>query len=85
MPTYDYICKSCQHQFTRILKIDDRKAPEEEPCPSCNALSVSQTFTTAPAIGDPIRIGVTKKRSDFNEVLKGIHSKTAGSKLDTYL
>lgn len=85
MPTYDYQCNECKTQFSKLLRMSDRKTPELEPCPECQALAVEQVLFSAPSIGDPVRIGVTKKDSNFTEVLKGIHSKTAGSKIDSYL
>lgn len=85
MPVYEYCCKSCDHKFTKVLKIDERKIPESEPCPSCQEKSVSQYFSTAPGLGDPVRLGVTKVDKGFKEVLQHIHKNTAGSKLDTYL
>lgn len=42
MPTYNYMCKTCEHEFTELLKMDDRKIPEEQPCPECGASEVSQ-------------------------------------------
>lgn len=47
--TYDYFCKECNHQFERQLPMDDRKIPEDEPCPECGAMSVKQ-MVCAPAI-----------------------------------
>lgn len=85
MPFYDYECQSCKHLFHEILKIADRKEPENSPCPKCGETTVMQVILTAPAVADPVRIGVTKQDSGFKEVLAGIHSKTHGSKLDTYL
>jgi putative FmdB family regulatory protein len=85
MPSYDFQCGECNGVFTKLLKISDRKTPESEPCPSCGVMKIQQVLLSAPGIADPVRIGVTKKDSNFNEVLKGIHNKTAGSKIDTFL
>lgn len=35
MPTYTYYCSSCKTEFDKILKISDRKNPEQEECPCC--------------------------------------------------
>lgn len=84
MPVYEYRCDSCNSEFTKILKMDDRKIPETEPCPACGEKSVKQAIISVPNIADPVRIGVTKKDNNFKEVLQNIHSKTKGSKIDTY-
>ncbi len=84
MPIYEYHCKTCDHQFSKLLKIDDRKTPENDPCPKCSNVSVLQAVFTAPGIADPVRIGVTKQDGNFKEVLQGIHANSPGSKLDTY-
>ena len=76
--------EKCNKEFTKLLKIAERKVPELEPCPQCNALDVEQVLLSAPGIGDPIRLGVTKKDSGFTEVLKGIHAKTANSTINSY-
>jgi len=65
--------------------MSDRHVPEEDSCPSCHEYGVNQAIINAPGLVDPVRIGVKKKDSNFNEVLKGIHKKTAGSKIDTFL
>ena len=35
MPLYTYQCKSCDHTFDQSNSINDRKAPETQPCPEC--------------------------------------------------
>lgn len=44
MPTYDYQCSSCKHEFTALHKISD-PAP---PCPECGAQA--QKKLSAPAV-----------------------------------
>jgi putative FmdB family regulatory protein len=39
MPTYEYICDSCQHQFERFQSI---KARPVRKCPKCGKLSVQR-------------------------------------------
>jgi hypothetical protein len=45
--------------------------------------NIEQAITTAPALGDPVRLGVRKIDNGFKEVLQKIHSKTPGSALNT--
>ena len=58
MPTYNYMCKSCEHEFTEMHKMDDRKIPEEQPCPECGAMEVT------------IRIGAVKVVHEAGSRLK---------------
>ena len=79
MPTYQYKCKSCNHEFETYLKIDDRKKPEKKPCPSCGKKQVEIHFGTPPAIGDPIRMGIKKPDKEFTQLLKRIKKNNRGS------
>lgn len=81
MPTYTYLCQSCNHTFDRILKIDDRKIPESEECPECKATTVIQSVA-AFSMGDAVRLGFTRPDQGFREVLQKVHERTAGSQLD---
>jgi len=80
MPTYDYVCQECKHHFELITKIDNRKDAEEEPCPNCTAPAV-ELVMSAPAIGDPVRLGITRPDGGFSEVLQKIHKSNRGSQL----
>lgn len=35
MPTYDFICNKCNHNFDQLLSISEREKPISEKCPSC--------------------------------------------------
>ena len=86
MPIYEYHCDHCNGQFTKLLKMDDRRLPESQPCPYCGEIKmVRQAILSAPKIADPVRIGVTRQDNNFKEVLRGIHDKTPGSNIDSYL
>jgi putative FmdB family regulatory protein len=84
MPFYDYVCDDCGHSIVSRQSIENRKLPEMTPCTKCGG-KITQRILSAPGVADPVRIGVTKQDTGFKEVLKGIHSKTHGSKLNTYL
>lgn len=74
MPMYDYLCSECGHRFEQMEKIDNRKNPEKSPCPSCGKQGI--TFQIgAPAIGDSVRLGLTKPDDGFREVMAKIKQK----------
>ena len=66
MPTYTYICNSCNYRFEEMLKISERKRPLQEPCEKCGENTVSQTIVQV-NVGDPIALGVKKIPKDFKE------------------
>ncbi|RIK78436.1 FmdB family transcriptional regulator [candidate division KSB1 bacterium] len=45
MPTYEYRCKECGHQFLEALRVaeHDKKKPQ---CPKCKSQKVEQVFST---------------------------------------
>lgn len=46
MPLYEYLCKSCSHQFEKIQKFSD---PLVRTCPACGKDQVEQMLS-APAV-----------------------------------
>jgi putative FmdB family regulatory protein len=44
MPKYQYQCKSCEYTFEEYYKMDDRKIPEENPCPECGKMEMRQVI-----------------------------------------
>jgi putative FmdB family regulatory protein len=40
MPTYTYLCKSCDHVFDEAHRIAHRDDRLNEPCPECNEVTV---------------------------------------------
>lgn len=51
MPTYDYQCETCNHQFDKFELIATRDDPCKEPCPECNENTVRRGWFNAPAGG----------------------------------
>jgi putative FmdB family regulatory protein len=45
MPTYDYACRKCGHNFQRIEKISDHGTKKIK-CPECKSTRVEQVFTS---------------------------------------
>lgn len=39
MPTYDYECKACGHQFSRVMKVEEHDK-EKAKCPKCKSEDV---------------------------------------------
>lgn len=83
MPLYDYLCSSCEHSFEKTLKISEMRQPEADPCPACGeSATVSKVLNGAPALGDPVRLGIRKPNGDFKEVLQKIHHNNYKSNLN---
>lgn len=75
MPTYQYCCESCEHEWEEFKRMDDRKEPTLKPCPNCKKdNSIIIVIGNIP-IGDPIRLGRIKPDSNFTDVLKAINKK----------
>ena len=80
MPNYDYKCVYCDNVFEKQRFIKDRNAPID--CPKCFIYGTSHlTFSKAPVIGDPVRLGITRPSSDVLDKLKDIKKKVHGSEM----
>ena len=80
MPLYDYECENCGIFFDELIMMDDRLIPTKKPCPDCGAKKVKQVLLGM-NIGDPVRLGIKKPSSEFNEVLTRISDANPRSKL----
>ncbi len=47
MPTYDYVCDNCEHEFELFQSITD---PVKRKCPECGKLKLRRLFGTGAAI-----------------------------------
>lgn len=81
MPNYEYKCDKCEHYFEKILSIPNMKQPEEEPCPNCGEVQVKKVIFSAPALGDPVRLGIRRPDGGFKEVMQKIESNNRGNTL----
>lgn len=73
MPTYDYKCGSCDHSFSKICKIADRKKAENESCPNCQTSgSVKQQILNAPSLNAEIGGSLKKAGEGWKEVLSKV-------------
>lgn len=83
MPNYQYQCQKCQHYFEKVKGIDSMYEPEGEPCSECGEIAVKKVILTAPALGDPVRLGIRRPDGGFKEVLQKIHEKVPGSNINS--
>jgi len=72
MPWYDYQCRNCEHEFTEVLRMDDRKKPTRRKCPECGRKMVKILLGTL-AIADSVNIGRTKPDNAYSEVVSKIN------------
>lgn len=75
MPTYQYLCTICNHEFEEILKISDMDNPTLNTCPQCNKRGNIVKLISNTSIGDPIKLGFTKPNSTFRERMRHISKK----------
>lgn len=75
MPCYDYHCTKCGHAFEQFQKVDDRDIPTKESCSECGEKAIEIKIGN-PAIGDSVRLGLTKPDAGMREVLDKIQEKT---------
>ena len=69
-----------RYVFEKQRLIKDRNAPID--CPKCFIYGTSHlTFSKAPVIGDPVRLGITRPSSDVLDKLKDIKKKVHGSEM----
>ena len=80
MPMYEYHCKGCHHKFNLMTRISLMDEATKEPCPSCDGPYIERLFpSTAPSIGDPVRLGIRRPDESWKDVLKKIDSTVPGS------
>ncbi|WP_240983698.1 FmdB family zinc ribbon protein [Acididesulfobacillus acetoxydans] len=53
MPTYDLVCKDCEHRFSVFCSISQK---DKQVCPQCGSSEVEQRFTA-------VNIGGSRSRS----------------------
>lgn len=76
MPTYTFKNTDTGEEFERFMSISAREDYLKEN-PNLETL-----IAGAPALIDPVRLGIRKTDGGFKEVLQKIHSRTPGSILN---
>lgn len=75
MPTYTFRDNNTGDVFDRLMKWSDREIfLKENP-------NIEPVIGGAPSLGDPVRLGVRRPDSGFNEVLSKIHANNYKSNL----
>lgn len=80
MPTYNYMCENCKHEFEELLKLAERELPCQNRCPACHKLGVEQIIKSTAVVADTTRLNFEKRTdSRLKERLQQIKSKFPGS------
>ena len=72
MPEYTFNCSACDHDFSKVERMDDRNLPLNAPCPNCGGIgTVHRTYSTGGWV-DP---GILKadKNMERSGVLKELN------------
>ena len=82
MPTYDYRCEKCGHEFEIMLPIARRNEPVETPCaresPVCGG-EVKQIIVSASGLADPVRLGIRKPDDGFKDMMRRMKKNVHGA------
>jgi putative FmdB family regulatory protein len=72
LPLYSYRCSECEVIIEARLPMTEYLLPETLPCQSCGTEKTVKIFLSSPpAIGDPIRLGITHPPEAFTEGVLG--------------
>jgi putative FmdB family regulatory protein len=82
MPTYDYKCKQCEHEFEEYLTISHRNDPTHELCPQENCEGEVYMSISAPGIGDPWTHNAPKVDRGFKDRMQEIKRSHPGSSMN---
>jgi len=66
LPNYEYLCSNCDTIFEAKLPMVDYLLPEHSPCPECRENDCLHIYLSSPpALGDPIKLGITRPPDAF--------------------
>ena len=84
MPTYEYQCEKCKHEFSEVLRVDDRKIPESAPCPSCAEVGVRQIISRPGGILFDSKVQPTSQFKETMQRIKAAHKHDRHAKIKDY-
>lgn len=83
MPIYNFKCSSCDSDHDLMKKISARDDTAEDSCPECGKVGTLNRQVSTPLIGYSTHVnGSGKPPEGFREVLRRIHARSPGSKMD---
>lgn len=62
MPTYDYVCTECGHEFEEMLLISKREEPTQQPCSECGKETVNMKVAVPYFAYDNISTSKSQKK-----------------------
>ncbi len=79
------MCKKCDYHFDKMLRMDDRDIPLNEPCPNCNETNcvVRDYSNQHYELTDSWRLGRLKTPKPWREFLNKIAAKNPGSSVNS--
>ena len=72
MPTYSFFNKKSKKHFDKVMKISELDAY------LLSHPNLVQEITSAPSIGDAVRIGIRQPSDGFKDLLKNIKKRSGG-------
>lgn len=80
MPTYNYKCSNCNHEFEKFLKISEMNIPLEQPCPECNTENFISKIISAVKTSYlcPDQTGKVKPPQEWTDFLNKLKKNSKG-------
>ena len=70
MPTYDFTCKDCGHEFEKNVPLDDRDKPVQ--CPECGKKKSIRAVSAVKLSYSGFKENVTRAGNGWNDVLRKV-------------
>lgn len=80
MPTYCFLCETCNHSFDKFLFVSNRKQPESENCPMCSTKKIINIPGSIQVFSDSTLTANKKTKGEWdklmNKMKKGLPKRT---------